>query len=88
MSKLLVAVFATAALALSQDNPLSSFDRLAHAHVQRIVLSSAEKVPEDKYPYRPTDSVRSFAQLLGHIADSQYLFCSMALQEKSSVSEH
>ena len=47
-----------------------------------VLLRSAEKMPEESYAFKPTDSVRSFAQILGHIADSQYMFCSGVLGEK------
>jgi uncharacterized damage-inducible protein DinB len=40
-------------------------------------------MPEANYSFKPTDSVRSFGQLVGHVADAQYLFCSMALGEKN-----
>ncbi len=54
-----------------------------YAGMKAILLRSAEKVPEEQYSFRPTDAVRSFGQVLGHVADSQYLFCSIALGEKN-----
>jgi uncharacterized damage-inducible protein DinB len=38
--------------------------------------------PEANYGYKPTDAVRSYGQILGHVADAQYMFCSIALGEK------
>jgi uncharacterized damage-inducible protein DinB len=35
------------------------------------------------YNFKPTDSVRSFGQVVGHVADAQYLFCSVVLGEKN-----
>ena len=35
------------------------------------------------YSFKPTDAVRSYGQILGHVADSQYYFCSIALGEKN-----
>jgi hypothetical protein len=29
-------------------------------------------MPEDNYSFRPTPEVRTFAQLIGHLADSNY----------------
>jgi hypothetical protein len=39
------------------------------------VVKSAEMVPADKYNYKPTDGVRTFGQLIAHIADSYNYFC-------------
>ena len=47
------------------------------------VLGSAEKMPEENYSFKPADTVRSFGQIIGHVADAQYLFCSIALGEKN-----
>jgi len=50
---------------------------------QTILLGSAEKMPEENYGFKPTDSVGSYGQILGHVADAQYLLCSIALGEKN-----
>jgi uncharacterized damage-inducible protein DinB len=39
-------------------------------------MKSAEAMPESKYSYRPTKDVRSFAELLNHVADISYILCS------------
>ena len=72
-----------AAVALAQDNPLSAFSKFGHAQVKNILLRSAEKMPEENYGFKPTDGVRSFGQIVGHVADSQYFFCSTVLGEKN-----
>lgn len=46
------------------------------------VLKSAEMVPADKYSYKPTDTVRTFGQLIAHIADSYNYFCLNAVGNK------
>lgn len=43
-----------------------------------LTLAAAE-VPESLYAYRPTASVRTFGQLIGHVAGAQYLMCAAAL---------
>ena len=95
MRKFLLCLFATAAVAWAQetppkaaaapapDNPLSAWTKLAHARVDDILLRSAEKVPEENYGFKPTEAVRSYGQIIGHLADAQYLFCSIALGEKN-----
>ncbi len=83
MRTLLICFLATAAVAPAQDNPLSTWNKVAYTRVKDILLRSAEKVPEESYSFKPTDSVRSFGQLVGHAADAQYLFCSVVLGEKN-----
>ena len=51
------------------------------------VMKAAEMVPADKYNYRPVDSVRTFGQLVAHIADSYNYFCNNAAGNKVEWSE-
>ncbi len=70
----------TPVLAQVQPNgpggPISSGARWGYAQIVRNVLESAEKMAEADYGFRPVDSVRTFGQLVGHVANAQYLFCS------------
>ncbi len=91
---LLMWLVATAAVALSQEppkpavplspaNPLSAFNKDVYAGVKGILLRSADKMPEESYNFKPTDAVRSYGQIIGHVADAQYIFCSIVLGEKN-----
>src|SRR5436853_2635581 len=91
---LLICLLAPAAVALAQDNPpkapvapkdnpLSANNKLIYGYLKMILLRTAEKMPEENYNFRPTFVARSFGQIIGHVADSQYYFCSTALGEKS-----
>jgi uncharacterized damage-inducible protein DinB len=74
---------ASAALAQSPENPYSNFTKGAYGRTKNILLRSAEKMPEENYSFKPTESVRSYGQIIGHLADAQYLFCSTALGDKN-----
>ncbi len=80
---LICLLLAPAAVASAQENPLSAQTKFLYGAVQKILLTSAERTPEEHYGWKPTAEVRSFGQLVGHVADSQYLFCSVALGEKN-----
>src|SRR6267143_1596246 len=88
---LLVCLVVPAAVTLAQEkpaapapeNPLSTWNKMAYGRVKDILLRSAEKMPAENYSFKPTEVVRSYGQILGHVADAQYLFCSIALGEKS-----
>ncbi|GIU80320.1 MAG: hypothetical protein KatS3mg005_3558 [Bryobacteraceae bacterium] len=62
--------------AASAQNPMAEGQKFLDEMVKNNILRSAGKMPEENYSFRPTPEVRSFGQLLGHIADAQYLFCS------------
>jgi uncharacterized damage-inducible protein DinB len=47
------------------------------------ITQSAQDMPEAKYAFKATPAVRSFGQLIGHVAGSQYMFCAAALGEPS-----
>jgi uncharacterized damage-inducible protein DinB len=64
-------------------NPFSTFDKFAYARIKANLLSSADKMPEESYNFKPTDAVRSYGQIIGHLADAQYTFCSTAMGEKN-----
>jgi len=65
----------------SQANPFSTYNKIFYARMKTILVSSAEKMPEENYNFKPTEAVRSYGQIVGHVADAQYNFCSMALGE-------
>jgi uncharacterized damage-inducible protein DinB len=66
-----------------KDNPFSAFNKRNFERTKGILLRSAEKMPEENYSFKPVDTVRSYGQIIGHLADAQYLFCSTALGEKN-----
>jgi len=67
--------------AAAPANPLSTHAKFVYGYIKMILISSAEKMPEENYSFKPTDTVRSFGQIIGHTADSQYGMCSRALGE-------
>jgi len=88
---LLLCVLATTLVPLAQskpaapspDNPFSTFNKVVFGHMKDLLLRSAEKMPEENYSFKPVDTVRSYGQIVGHLADAQYLFCSAASGDKN-----
>jgi DinB superfamily len=62
--------------AAAPANPISGSQSKMYIMLSSMVVAGAEKMPEENYSLKPTPEVRSFGQLVGHLADSQYLFCS------------
>jgi len=67
----------------AQSNPLTAGEKGIYTLVKNNIIKAAQKMPEANYAFKPTPEVRSFGQLIGHIADAQYLFCSAAAGEKN-----
>jgi uncharacterized damage-inducible protein DinB len=60
---------------------INAYNRDMYQGVKAIILRAAEVMPEENYNFKPVDTVRTFGQILGHIADAQYYFCSAVLGE-------
>src|SRR6478609_6168492 len=45
------------------------------------LLRAAEQMPDSLYAFRPVATVRSFGQLIGHVAGAQNSMCATALGE-------
>jgi len=49
-----------------------------YAQLKNNITSSAEKMPEADYFFKPTPDIRSYGQLWAHVADAQFGQCSGA----------
>jgi uncharacterized damage-inducible protein DinB len=76
-----VAAFAQETPAAPPANPISASERGFYTLVSGYVIAAAQKMPEENYSFKPTPDVRSFGQLVGHVADAQYMFCATATGE-------
>lgn len=82
MTRLFVLALCCAAGSLAQGPDWKSLNGAARAiqnTVKGNIIKSAEKMPDDQYGFQPTPDVRTFAQLVGHLADANNAFCSAAL---------
>jgi len=64
-------------------NPLTATLSLFRSNMQDKIVKSAEAMPESKYSYRPTKEVRSFAEIVNHVADISYYLCSSVKGEET-----
>jgi hypothetical protein len=56
-----------------EPNPLRAEAKQAYIEVKNHIMKSAGKMPEADYGFKPAPRVRNFGQILGHIAEEQYL---------------
>ena len=75
---LTLTVFLTASAFAQTKNPISSALREMLPGRQKNIVASLEAMPADKFSYKPTADQVTFGHLAGHIAESNYLFCSGA----------
>jgi uncharacterized damage-inducible protein DinB len=69
------------------SDPVAAGVRRAWDGAKRNLSRSAELMPEADYSFRPVDTVRTFGQILAHVAGANYVFCSAAKGEKSPHAE-
>lgn len=81
----LVAALLVPSLAAAQT-PMQASLKAAYDSLKANLAKTAEKVPEDMYAFKPVPEVRSFGQLIGHIADGQFGMCATAAGEKPAQS--
>jgi uncharacterized damage-inducible protein DinB len=92
MTKPLLVVAVTVALAfpfsLSAQNPVVESLKGIFDVTKTNIMATAEMLDARMYAFRPTDEVRTTAQILAHIADWQFVFCSAAAGEANPRSEN
>ncbi len=66
---------------IAAPNPLTTTLSIFRSNMQDKIMNSADEMPEAKYSYRPTKEVRSFAEILIHVAYISYILCSNAKGE-------
>ncbi len=60
------------------ENPISTSEKGVYTMLSGVVIAAAQKMPEENYSFKPSPDVRTFGQLVGHLADSQGFFCATA----------
>ena len=88
-----LAVAVTSAVPAAAQAPQGgAFTKAAQQQFENIyalVLRATEKVPDEVYAFRPTPEVRTFAGVVGHIADGNVLLCTAASGVKPTITrEH
>ena len=66
-------------------NPITASEKGLYSFVSGAVIRAAEKMPEENYSFKPTPEVRGFGQLVGHVADASYMFCSQVAGQENPM---
>jgi uncharacterized damage-inducible protein DinB len=94
MSRMIAALLIATGLSAAAPKPIAPESPSAIATDRQIWVSTigyltaaAEQVPESSYAYRPAPTVRTFGEIIAHVAGSQHMFCAAALGDKSSAED-
>lgn len=68
-------------------DPVLSSIRDGARHMRYVFTQGMSQMDEQDYAFRPTAEVRTFGQLLAHVALSNYEFCSAALGEETPATK-
>lgn len=79
------AVLAGVTALVAQDNPFSDDARQSYALVKNSLLKAADRMPAEDYSFRTTPKVRTFAEMIAHVADAQMLMCQVVTGEKTTA---
>ncbi len=80
-----VILLAAPVFAQAPANPMSADLKAAWNQIKGNIAKSAERLPEDQYSFKPSPDVRSYGQLIGHIADANYMICGGAKGEQKAM---
>ena len=88
IARALIALTVVASLGRAQT-PTSATNqaRILWQGITRNLSAAAEEGSETLYSYTPTADVRTFGQLLAHVAGSERMFCAMALGERPGAED-
>jgi uncharacterized damage-inducible protein DinB len=53
-----------------------------HATIRRNLAEAAESMPAGEYAFKPTPEVRTFGEVIAHVAFGNFLFCAQAKGEQ------
>jgi len=83
----ILAIGGAPALAQMGGNPATDGAKWTYGMVKGYLVKTAEQVPEADYAFKPTPEVRTLGQILGHVADSNFMMCSAASGAKPPMSD-
>lgn len=72
--------------AYAQTGGVASEVKQAYESVKNNLMKTAEKVPEQDYSFKPTPDIRTFAEVMEHVVNSQLHACGAITGEHKTPS--
>jgi hypothetical protein len=78
----LAATLACGFVIYGEDNPFSAETKEQYERIEADLAGAADRMPAADYSFRPVAEVRSYAEIMMHIADVQFILCGLAKGEQ------
>jgi hypothetical protein len=78
----LAAVLAGGAALNAQEDPFSADAKGAYTGIKNTLMRAADKMPAENYSFRTVPEVRTYGEIITHIADIQFMLCGMVKGEQ------
>ena len=93
LAGLVLSVAATSLVAQTSDGEYydafspstASVVKAMRATIQRDLAEAATSMPAEEYSFKPTPQVRTFGELIGHLAMANFFFCSQVKGERPPI---
>ncbi len=69
----------------AQENPFSADARQTYGIIKDSLLKAAEKMPAENYSFRTVPEVRTFGEMIAHVADAQIRMCGVVKGESPAA---
>lgn len=69
------------------QNAVSDAIREGWDSAKRNLTRATEAMPDARFDFKPVDTVRTYGQIVAHVAGANYIFCAAARGEKAPYAE-
>ena len=77
----------TVSVAAQTPQPITASLRATWDGAKKNVVQSVEVMSDANFTFRPVETVRTYGQILGHLAGANYVICAAAKGEKTPHAE-
>ena len=85
MNSLAAVLITACGLQAQTVNPHFAEGKQTYDVVKNNLVQMAEVMPEEDYSFKPTPDIRTFAQMVAHVADAQARLCSATTGQPKSI---
>jgi DinB superfamily len=85
MSSFAALLITTGGLQAQSPNAHFAEGKQTYDVVKNNLIQMDEVMPEENYSFKPTPDIRTFAQMVAHVADAQARLCSAASGQPKSI---
>ena len=79
---IILAFIAAVTLSAQNANPFSADAKQSYIGIKTTLTKAAEKMPEENYSFKTVPAVRTYGEMIGHIADIQVMLCGLVKGEQ------